>query len=103
MGVPCDIYKDFYNVSTILYLNSPPPQLAFIPPSPDSWNSFNRYHFCIYMHVYTFFAPYSLSYPLSSHWCQPSPLGRTSSALLFSNFVEKKRLKKKNDIFAYLR
>jgi hypothetical protein len=20
-------------------------------PSPDSWNSFNRYHFCIYIHV----------------------------------------------------
>jgi hypothetical protein len=24
-----------------------------------SWNSLNRYHFCIYIHVYTIFVPYS--------------------------------------------
>jgi hypothetical protein len=34
-------------------------------PLPYSWNSFNRYHFCIYIHVYTLFALYSSSYPLS--------------------------------------
>jgi hypothetical protein len=38
--------------------------LKFNPPL-DLWNSFSSYHFCIYMHVYTFFAPYSLSYFLS--------------------------------------
>jgi hypothetical protein len=50
-----------------------------------------------------FFAPYSPSYPFSpspplSHGCQPSSLGRTCSALLFSDFVEEKReeIKKKN-------
>jgi hypothetical protein len=44
--------------------------------------------------VYTFFAPYSPSYPLSltpppSHWSSPPrpPPGRACSALLFSNFV----------------
>jgi hypothetical protein len=29
----------------------------------------------------------------SFHWCQPSPLGRTCSILLFSDFVEEKREK----------
>jgi hypothetical protein len=24
--------------------------------SPDSWNSYNKYHYCNYMHVYTIFA-----------------------------------------------
>jgi hypothetical protein len=53
--VHCGIYKDSYNVSTISYLNSSLLLLPFIFPSPDSWNRFNRYHFYIYMHVYTFF------------------------------------------------
>jgi hypothetical protein len=44
------------------------------PSSPHSWTSFNRYHFCISIHVYTFFV--WNSYPLSlppypCHWCQP--------------------------------
>jgi hypothetical protein len=57
---------------------------------PHFWNSYNRYHFSKYIHVYTIFAPYSLSYTTSS-----LPLGintpdRTCSTLLFSNFVEKK-------------
>jgi hypothetical protein len=98
-GACCGIYKDSYNVSTISYLNSPLPGLS----STDSWNSFNRYHFCICMHVYTFFALYSLSYSFSwppplSHWCQHSSLGRTCSALLLSDFAEKKD-KKKNLTF----
>jgi hypothetical protein len=37
------------------------------PHSPYSWNSFNRSHFFIYIHVYTILAPYSSSYSLSSH------------------------------------
>jgi hypothetical protein len=76
--------------------------------SPDSWNSFNRYRFYIYMHVYTFFAPHSFSYPLSPplpplHWWQPSSLGRTCSTVLFSDFAEEKKKKEKHDIFASLR
>jgi hypothetical protein len=55
------------------YLNSPPPSFSFIP---YSWNSFNKSYFYIYIHVYTIFAPYLLSYTLSphslhSHWHQP--------------------------------
>jgi hypothetical protein len=34
-------------------------------PSSHSWNSFNRYHFSIYMLVYTVFTPYSPSHTLS--------------------------------------
>jgi hypothetical protein len=29
--------------SLISYLNSPPPPFSFIPPSPNSWNTFYRY------------------------------------------------------------
>jgi hypothetical protein len=50
------------------------PSIIFLyPPYPHSWNSFNRSHFSIYIHVYKIFAPYSPSYtlslyPLPSHW-----------------------------------
>jgi hypothetical protein len=47
-----------------------------------------------------FFALYSLLSP--SHWYQPSLLGRTCSALLFSDFAKEKREKEKHDIFASL-
>jgi hypothetical protein len=45
--------------------------------SPHSWNSFRRFHFSIYMDVYTIFPPYSHSHAFSphypnSHWYQPS-------------------------------
>jgi hypothetical protein len=74
--VHCSIYQGSYNVSNISYMNSPPPLLPFIMIS----GSFNRYHLCIYIHVYTFFAPYSSSYPLSlppppSHWYHRLPTG----------------------------
>jgi hypothetical protein len=39
-----------------IILEFPPPSFSFIPSSPHSWNSFNRYHFSIYIHVYTVFA-----------------------------------------------
>jgi hypothetical protein len=75
---------------------------SFYPPLCHLWNSFSRYHFCIYIYVYTFFAPYSSSYPLSHHLHPPSdasppPLGRTCSALLFS--ILQKKDKKKNMTF----
>jgi hypothetical protein len=38
-----------------IILEFTPSTTTLYPPSLDSWNSFNRYHFCIYMHVYTFF------------------------------------------------
>jgi hypothetical protein len=42
--------------------------LCCCPSSPlPSWNSFNRYHFCIYIYVYILFAPYSYSYPFPCH------------------------------------
>jgi hypothetical protein len=68
-GAHFSIYKGSCNVSTISYLNSPstPPTC---PLFPHSWNGFNRYHFCLYMHMYTFFAQYSPSYP---HSLPPRP------------------------------
>jgi hypothetical protein len=47
--------------------------------SPESWNSFNRYNFCIYIHVYTVFAPYSPSYSFS---LPPPPPTGTNPPLL---------------------
>jgi hypothetical protein len=46
-----------------------------LPPDPHSWNSFNKSHFSIYIHVYTVFAPHSPSFtlfphPPPSHWYQ---------------------------------
>jgi hypothetical protein len=50
--------------------------IPLFPPSPHSWNCFNRYHFSIYIPVYTVFIPYSPSHTLSPppphfHWYQP--------------------------------
>jgi hypothetical protein len=70
--------------------------------SPNSWSSFNKYHFCIYIHVHTFFCTvFTLlsplfPTPLSSHSCQlpPPPFpGRTWFSFLYSDFVEEKRRK----------
>jgi hypothetical protein len=67
VGLHCGIYKSSYNVSNTSYLDSPSPWLCFISLSPHSWSNFNRYHFCIYIHVYRVFAPYSLSTPFPCH------------------------------------
>jgi hypothetical protein len=96
VGVTCGIYKCFYNVSNISYLNPPP----LPPPTPGSWSSFNRYHFCIYIHVYSFCTAFILLPPflaisprddLPSY--QPSSQRRPCSSLLFSDFIEQKREK----------
>jgi hypothetical protein len=49
--------------------------IVFYPPSPHSWNSFNRSHFPIFILGYLVLPPYSHSYTLSlypspSSWCQ---------------------------------
>jgi hypothetical protein len=70
-GGHCSIYKSSYNVSKYIILEFISSAALLHPPSPDSWNSFNRYHFFIYIHVYTFFAPYSSSYPFLGHLSPP--------------------------------
>jgi hypothetical protein len=53
-------------------------------PPPDSWNSFNSYHyFCIYIHVYTLFTSYSSSCLFPCHLS--SPTVATSPALIGQN------------------
>jgi hypothetical protein len=85
-------------------LNSP---FLFSPPSPflDSWSSFNRCHFCICIHVYILFAPYSPSYPFPHHL----PLSTSANppncfTLLLSDFVEEKNIKDetRNLMFCYV-
>jgi hypothetical protein len=75
VGVHCGIYRGFYNRS---YLNSPPPTFSFIPSSLHLRNSFNRYLFSVYIHVYIVFALYCTllhTFPTSSplHWYQAPP------------------------------
>jgi hypothetical protein len=58
---------------------------------PDSWNSFNRYHFCIYIHVNTFFAPYLCIYiptpfPASS-LLSPVPIPHFLSSPTLQNLI----------------
>jgi hypothetical protein len=65
-------FTNVFTISNIPYLNSP---LHHTTLSSHSWNSFNRYHFSIYIHIYTVFVQYSLSralFPLtsSSNWYQ---------------------------------
>jgi hypothetical protein len=62
------------------------------PLTPShSWNGFNRYHFCIYIHVYTVFCNIFTLLPL---FLTTSPLLLVPTAPrqdLFPKFVEEKR------------
>jgi hypothetical protein len=55
--------------------------LSSVKVAYDFFHSFNRYHFCIYLHVYTLFAPYSSSYTFPCSLC-PTPT-TTSKQNLF--------------------
>jgi hypothetical protein len=78
----CEYIVAFTKVLTMYQIDhtwTPTFHCSTSPPSPDSWNSINKYNFCIYIHVYTLLAPYSSPYPSSHHfpspqWCQsPQP------------------------------
>jgi hypothetical protein len=71
-----------------MILEFAPPPFSLILPTPHCWNSFNRYHFSIYICVYRVFAPYSPSFTISPPpptGTNPpaAPPGRTCFALLF--------------------
>jgi hypothetical protein len=75
--------------------------ILLYPPSPHSWNSVNRSHFSIYIHVYRIFLPYSPFNPFPYFLSPPTgthPPDRNCFAFLISVFV-----KKKKDIFVCLR
>jgi hypothetical protein len=89
--VPCGTYKSSYNISNMSYLNSPLVPFSFMSPSSHSWNSFNRHHSSIYIHVYTIFALYSPSHTLSPPLPTSTNLpGMICSALLFKDYIKKK-------------
>jgi hypothetical protein len=55
----------------------------------NSWNTFRRSHFSIFIHEYVIFPPYSPSHTLSpTHWHQPKD--RNCFTFLFSCFWKKR-------------
>jgi hypothetical protein len=93
MGIHCGIYESSYKTPlyhTWVYT------LHHVPLSTLPHSCFKRFHFSIYMYVYMVFALHSPSQTLSSppphtHTLVRTPTGRTCSALLFSNFVKRKK------------
>jgi hypothetical protein len=99
MRVHHGICKCSYNISNISYWIHPLHHSALSPPSPHSWNNFNRYHFSIYIHVYIVFELYSSFHTFStlpppSYWYQTPKVGHG----LPSSFCKRN----KNVIFVYL-
>jgi hypothetical protein len=78
VGIHCGIYKYSYNISNTSYLNSLPPSFYFISLSRHSWNSFDRYHFSVYIHAHTVLALYLPSHALSK---RPTPSHCTNPLL----------------------
>jgi hypothetical protein len=79
-------------------LNSPLQPFSLIPPplipgvvSTDTVFAFT-YMYTFYCTISALLPPFPNTSPLP---CQPSTLGRTCSAFLFSNFVEEKKRKDK--------
>jgi hypothetical protein len=65
--------------------------ILLYPPFPDSWNSFIRSHFSIFINEYRIFPPYSpptpFPYILPPHWCQTPD--RTCFPYLLSVFEKR--------------
>jgi hypothetical protein len=91
--------RDFSWLKFSSSLYFPPPLCTVLH---HSWNSFNSYHFYIYVHVYTIFAPCSPSYILSMHlppihWKQtPPPLARSVSPSCSPILYKKRRRRKRH-------
>jgi hypothetical protein len=84
-----------------IYSNSIHPSTTILqPPSPDSRSNFNRYHFCIYIRVYTVFIllpPFPTIPP--SYWWPPEEPAPPASSLIF----RRKKIKHKNKSMSCLR
>jgi hypothetical protein len=93
VGVHCGIYKSSYNISNTSHLNSPSLPFSFIhlPAIPEiaSTGTFFHLHTCV-QSIYTIFTlPHLFS--TGSNPTGSNPIGRTCSALLFSDFVKEKK------------
>jgi uncharacterized membrane protein len=96
VGVYCGIYKNSYSISDISHFNSPPPPFFFISPHPIpgmvttgviSPFTYMCTQYLQYIHPPTPF--YHLLPPTSTNLFPPN---RTCSSLLFSDFVNKKKM-----------
>jgi hypothetical protein len=92
-------YKSSYNIWNISNLNSAPPSFSFIL-LPHSWNSFNRYHFSICIHVYMVFALCSSSYTLPHILPPPTGTNLLRQDLFYPPVLWFCKTNKQNDIFA---
>jgi hypothetical protein len=100
--VHCGIYKDCYKYQiyhTWIHLLHHSP---LSPTPPHLRNSFNRYLFSVYFHLYTVFAPYSPSFTISP---PPSPSGwyqtPQTGPIPFSCSPILQKKEKRNEIFAF--
>jgi hypothetical protein len=100
VGVHYSIYKVSFSLATISHLNSPFPPGPLYPPLPQFMEQFQQVS-CLHSYACVhIFARYLAPTPAPHHHPYPTganlpPLSRTCSALLFSNFAEEKREKRK--------
>jgi hypothetical protein len=81
--------------------------ILFYPPSPDSWNTVNRCHFCSHLNVYTFYynvfillSPFPSTFP--SNWYQPTyPAQDFCSPVLWFCRKNREKIKWKHDILVW--
>jgi hypothetical protein len=89
VGVHYGIYTGSYNASNISHMISTSLSFSSSLPFPDSWSSFNRYHFSICTHVHNFYPVFTLLPPFTkgmityeivydiSIWCVKSLLSQS--------------------------
>jgi hypothetical protein len=82
IGVHCGIYKSFYTLSNISYMNSPPPPLFFLPCHHPFMEQFQQVSF-LHLHtcVHSICKVFTLLYPLPT--MSPPPLVSTHPLIQF--------------------
>jgi hypothetical protein len=77
-GEHCGIYTGSYNVSNVLYMNSPPQTFSFLPHCPTLiFGVVSAGVILAFTYMYThFFLAHIHPSTLFPHWCQPTHPGQ---------------------------